>query len=63
MFQLPAALAGDDNEVEASTDGASKIVGLTGGVALGVGIVTVGVLAARRGIDAVTGTDPVGDLY
>lgn len=33
-FELPPALAGDDNEVELDQDGVMKILRLTGGVAI-----------------------------
>lgn len=39
-LELPPALAGDDNEVEANSEGVMKVLRVTGGVA--VGAVAVG---------------------
>jgi len=47
-FELPPALAGDDNEVELDQDGLIKVLRLTGGVAIAGGIVAAGLYVKDR---------------
>lgn len=51
-LELPAALAGEDNEVSADQDGLRKVARLTGGVALGGAIIGGGLWLKNRAEEA-----------
>lgn len=62
-FQIPAALAGDNNEVELNEEGARTVIRLIGGTALGAGILAAGAYAYRRAASVAGAEQNVGDLY
>jgi len=63
MVELPAALAGDDNEINADEDGARRVAMLIGGTALGAGIIAAGGMVYQRAADVLGTEQNVSDLY
>lgn len=60
-LKLPPAIAGDDNEVSADSDGIMNIVRLIGGVALAAMIVGAGLWLKSR-VASAAGADEQTDL-
>jgi len=60
-IQLPEALAGDDNEIEADTEGVMKVLRLTGGVAAAGVIVGLGLHLKNRLMNA-AGADEASNI-
>jgi hypothetical protein len=60
-LKLPPALAGDDNEVEADSEGIMQVLRMTGGVALGAAIVGAGIMLKDKAAEA-AGADSDSNL-
>lgn len=62
-FKIPAALAGDDNEVEMDEDGARRVIQLIGGTFLGGIIIAAGGYLANRALSAAGSNKNAADFY
>jgi hypothetical protein len=62
-FQLPSALAGDNDEVELNEEGARRVIRLIGGTALGAMILGAGGMLYNKISSRFTDNNQLGDLY
>lgn len=61
--RLPEALAGSDNQVEASEEGMRKVLELIAGTSLAAAIVAAGVFLFNKANEAVNSGKQMQDFY